>query len=234
MRRRSRTVDRLIADLGSESPDARWAAIDALWRLQLHWDRPPRPAVRQVEQVFRALAGMLRRDPEPRVRRAAAYALTCWFEPRIAPVLLPALDDAAEVSSVRSQAAEGIGNALDAGAGSRALRARAVAALRRGLADPSAEVRFWCVYALGMMKAIEARAEIEQLAATDDAACPDLWRVRDEAADVIAYWTAGKWPHRELAGRSSLGAGSAPVYRWTMNEALPGTWGARSDEEEDE
>jgi hypothetical protein len=76
--------------------------------------------------------------------------------------------------------------------------ARAIAALGRGLTDPSAEVRFWCVYALGMMKATETRTDIERLAATDDAICPNTWRVCHEAADVITYWTDGKWPDREI------------------------------------
>jgi len=57
-------------------------------------------------------------------------------------------------------------------------------------------VRFWCLYALGSMKATEARAEIEHLAATDDALAPRLWRVAHEAADVLTYWDSGHWPHR--------------------------------------
>jgi HEAT repeat protein len=192
-------VDRLLVDLGSESPDTRWEAIDTLWRLAVRWDRPPRPSARQVEQVFRALTVLLRRDPDSRVRLAAAYAVRCWYEPRSAAALIPVLDDVTEEPSIRGQAAEGIGEVLDAAMrGSPPLRARAIAALGRGLGDRSVEVRFWCVYALGMMKATETRPELERLAATDDAICPNMWRVRDEAADVLTSWAEGKWPRREI------------------------------------
>jgi hypothetical protein len=198
MRRRSRAVDRLLAQLGDESPEVRCAAIEGVERAQFGWDRRPRPSARQIDQVFRALTALLRRDPEPRVRHAAAYALTFWFQPRAPAALIAALEDAAEQPNIRGQAAEGIGNVLGAELGSPSLRARAIAELRRGLADPSPEVRFWCIYALGTMKASEARAEIERLAATDEAVCPYMWRVCHEAADVLTYWTEGEWPDRDF------------------------------------
>lgn len=198
MRRRSRPVDRLLTHLADPSPEVRGAALETIERLQFDWDRPPRPSARQIDQVFRAIAALLRRDPEPQVRRTAAYVFTFWFQPRAPAALIPALEDTAEQTNIRGQAAEGIGNVLREDLGSPQLRARAIAALRRGLADPSAEVRFWCLYALGSMMATEARAEIEHLAATDEGICPYMWRVCHEAADVLTYWAEGTWPDRDF------------------------------------
>jgi HEAT repeat protein len=202
MRRRSRGVDRLLGQLGDPSPEVRQAAIMVLGRLQLDWDRPPRPAARQIDQVFRALTTLLRRDPAAPVRLEVAYALTFWFEVRAPTALLPVLEDAAEAANIRGQAAEGIGNVLNGGLadspGARSLRARAIPALRQGLADPAVEVRFWCTYALGTMKATEAREELERMATGDEALCPSMWRVCHEARDALTFWETGRWPHRQL------------------------------------
>lgn len=198
MRRRSRKVDRLLVQLGDDDPEVRRVAIETVERLQFDWDRPPRPSARQIDQVFRKLVALLRHDPEPRVRCAVAYAFTFWFQARAPGALIPVLEDTAELPMVRGQAAEGIGNVLGAVPCSPAMRARAIAATRRGLGDPAVEVRFWCLYAIGHLKATEARAEVEHLAATDDACCPYMWRVRHEAEDVLTYWADGTWPHRDF------------------------------------
>ncbi len=46
------------------------------------------------------------------------------------------------------------------------------------------------------MKATEARAEIERMAAEDEALCPRMWRVCHEAKDALTFWETGTWPHR--------------------------------------
>ncbi len=202
MRRRSRAADRHLAALKDPAPEVRRAALESLDRLQLAYDLPPRPSARQLDQVFRAVTARLRSDADLTVRVESAYLLTHWFEPRAPTALLAVLDDTAAPPALRGQAAEGIGNVLDATCSSitrsPSLRARAAASLRRGLADPAPEVRCWCLYALGSTKATEARSEIEHLAATDDALPRHLWRVRHEADDVLAYWASGRWPHRDF------------------------------------
>jgi HEAT repeat protein len=202
MRRRSRRLDRLLASLREADPEARRLALEEISRRQSSWRRGAEPSARQLHQAFGRISTLLRHDPDPTVRYEAAYLLTHWFEGRAAVALLEVLDDATSPAKLRGQAAEGVGMVLDpAFTRPRALRARAVAALRRGLADDAPDVRFWCVYALGSVKATDARAEIERLAATDTAPCPYMWRVRDEAADVLTFWAEGVWPRRTAGER---------------------------------
>jgi len=205
LRRRKKHIDRLLVKLQNKDPDIRRATVEALERW--NWMRLPRPSVRQIDQVFRALHAMLLHDGDPGVRHAVAYAFTFWFESRAPAALISVLENMAEPSRLRGQAAEGIGNVLAQDPVPRMLRSRAIGALERGLGDASAEVRFWCVYALGSMNAKETRARIEHLAATDAAVCPYMWRVDHEAADVLTYWTTGIWPDRDFDPAARLGAG---------------------------
>ena len=196
MRRRSRKLDQLLAELRNADPEARRRAIEGLTRASFRWVRPPLPSARQIDQIFRALAAALAKDTDPAVRSDAANAIAAWFEPRAAEVLLPVLEDETAPAEMRALAAEGIGNSLDQNRRS-ALHARATKALLRGLASAEAGVRFWCIFALGVMCATEARPELERLAASDDAVYPGMWGVRDEAADALAFWDTGTWPDRE-------------------------------------
>lgn len=40
------------------------------------------------------------------------------------------------------------------------------------------------------------KATLAALAERDDAVCPNMWAVKDEAADVLSYWDAGGWQDR--------------------------------------
>lgn len=163
---------------------------------------PPRarPARRQVDQIFGRLTDLMRHDADQDVRVHAAYALSHWWERRAALALLAVVGDARGLAAVRAQAAEGLGKLVAHGEGFGAfgLRARAVAALRRGLHDERPEVRFWSIYALGQLQAAEARAEIERLV-EDDAMCRNMWRVGEEAQDALAYYDTGTWPERDFS-----------------------------------
>lgn len=164
-----------------------------------------RPSQRQIDQVFDRVAAALRRDDAPEVRYEAAYALSHWYEPRAAKALLDALSDPRESARLRGQCAEGLGLVLEcAPARARAVRARAVAALLRAVQDADAELRFWSVYALGNLRAREARATLERLAAEDRAVCPNMWRVGEEAADALQFWDTGVWPEARVPGRAGV------------------------------
>ena len=67
------------------------------------------------------------------------------------------------------------------------------------LRDPAVEVRFWSIYAAGVLQMTEARPILEEQARTDDAMFENWWRVRDEAADALASWDLGEWPERDPA-----------------------------------
>lgn len=197
MRRRDRGADRALAHLASSDPAERLRGADALvdfaFRITVRVGQPPR---RQVDRAYAALRSALARDPSLEVRVAAAYALSHWHQARAARALLPALENEREAAAVRGQAAEGIGWTLGADRGAPDLRARARRALGAGLESPHVEVRFWCVYAAGHLAAKELAPKLAALAERDDAVCPNMWAVKDEAADVLSYWDAGGWQDR--------------------------------------
>lgn len=57
--------------------------------------------------------------------------------------------------------------------------------LLRNLSDRSAEVRFWCAFALGAMREKKALPPLKQLAETDDRIVRGWWAVGKEAKDAI-------------------------------------------------
>jgi HEAT repeat protein len=197
MRRRDKRADGALRDLEHADPTVRTAAanvlVDFAFDVTVRTGRPPR---RQIDLAYAKLRAALANDASADVRLAAAYALSHWHEARAARALLLALEKRAELPNVRGQAAEGIGWTLGADRGDAALRERAVAALRAGLDDAAAEVRFWCVYAAGHLVAKELRDKLAELAEKDGAVCPGMWAIKDEAADVIAFWDGGGWADR--------------------------------------
>ena len=131
-------------------------------------------------------------------REAAAYALS-WVlgrrrnqKPLV--VLLATFDKVEESPSVRAQALEGFG--LQRPTKRNRLWGRVEAAILRGLADKSPEVRFWACYAAGTLQVQSALPKLAELADIDSEICPNWWRVSEEAADAI------EWVHgRETASR---------------------------------
>jgi hypothetical protein len=197
VRRASKVVDRALGALRDPSAEVRRAAVEVIER-RLRVSGPGAHARRQVDRAFAALVTVLRADPEERVRHAAAYALTSWFQRRAAWALWAALVDERETPQVRGQAAEGIGNQLMSFMKLAPTRQQRVeAALAAGLADPAAEVRFWCLYAVGQMLLVDLRDVVVGLCG-DMALCPWMWRVGEEAADVLTFFDAGVWPDREI------------------------------------
>jgi HEAT repeat protein len=190
---RKKSVDRILAGLVDASPAVR---LDALERLDFLAWRRVHPTRRQRFQAFRAAVTCLRTDADARVRARAAQAFLFWPGLQALRPLLAAARDSGETARVRSQAIEGIGNSLQGREASK-LRRLAMPLLLAGLRDPEPEVRFWSLYAVGVMRAREARPLVEALAASDDAPCPGMeWTVREEASDVLAFWDTHQWPQR--------------------------------------
>jgi hypothetical protein len=113
-------------------------------------------------------------------------------------VLLALLRDLSQPSRSRAEAAETIGYDFQFDRGPN--REPIILALRTALNDPHADVRFWSLYALGTMRAIETRAEVEALLNDDAVWCPGWWTVGDEARNVLAVFDGHPWPKREVRG----------------------------------
>lgn len=160
------------------------------------------PALDREEALAR-LGQILHDHPSPAVREAAAYGLRGTFDTRVVEPLLTTFENRSEEPKVRGQAAEGIGSILELTDGRRRQFKRATRALIGGLRDESPEIRFWCAYALGVMRAKAALEELRRVAATDTAMCPRWWRVADEAADAITSIEGGSPPERTPVGLAS-------------------------------
>ena len=158
-------VETLIAVASDDAADLRIAAINALGELG-------------GRRAFRVLSRAARTDPDAKVRYAAVYSLQNFDTDRCAQVLLSVFNDHGELPSIRGQAAESLATLSRAGK-------RAVPALRAALAEPSAEVRFWSVYALGFLGTADVFKDLNQL--IDDAAVVEPFgSVGEEARQAIA------------------------------------------------
>jgi HEAT repeat protein len=199
MRRRSKRLDLLLSTVDVASGEARRAAIETIhrecWVSVWGLGGRARVARRQLDGLFARLVSALETDDAEAVRYEAAYILSHWWEGRAARVLVRALRRTSEAARVRGQAAEGIGDLLGSDDRSRN-REQAIAALSTALADSAAEVRFWAVRALGIMKVTELRSKLASLAREDSAHCPQMWTVKEEAMDALTYMETGTWPDR--------------------------------------
>ncbi len=118
------------------------------------------------------------RDCEKRV--AAAYTLGFFHDRRAVKPLIHVVRNRRASPRLRGQAAEALGYLFMFQTGRLAL-----STLLKELEDPSPEVRFWSVFALGQMgnrKAIPALTEILQ---EDKAILPGWWSIAKEAKAAI-------------------------------------------------
>lgn len=120
------------------------------------------------------LAVLLRDDPEPAVRRDAAYALGLIGDATAVEPVLAALGD--EAPMVRGMAAEALAYIGDPSA---------MGALLETLRDPCAEVRYWGAFAVGELGDEGDIPALRQLADSDDEVAAGFGSVRDEAEDAI-------------------------------------------------
>jgi hypothetical protein len=73
----------------------------------------------------------------------------------------------------------------------------AESALIDAVCDSAAEVRFWCCYALGVMRSRRAIPILEKLRDTDSTLVPGWWRVGEEAVDALETIAGRKATERE-------------------------------------
>ena len=69
---------------------------------------------------------------------------------------------------------------------------RAVAVAMKCLDDPSAEVRFWSIFALWSLEAKVAIPKLRKMVKHDKAMCPWMWPVNEEAKDALYFLETGK------------------------------------------
>ena len=133
-----------------------------------------------------ALLRVLSRTDDPQRRWAALYALTWLMDQRAFPALLGLFQARDEPARLRAQATEALTYLLgDMPPGDVRWRA-ACEAFLIGLEDADVDVRFWCVYALGTMRARAALPKLRELAAHDQSTLPTSGSsIRDEAADAV-------------------------------------------------
>ncbi|MCE5229526.1 HEAT repeat domain-containing protein [bacterium] len=135
-------------------------------------------------------------------RQFAAYALGRIGDERAVEPLLKVLLAKEDDIQVRAHAAEALGMILmilgvckrPAKQVSRGSRQRVTRGLIRCLEDPSADVRFWCSYALGSMQAKSALEELDKLAKNDRRRAKGFWSVAREARDAAQCIRQGFWP----------------------------------------
>ncbi|MBK8257808.1 MAG: HEAT repeat domain-containing protein [Polyangiaceae bacterium] len=141
-----RTLPAALRDISSKKPEIRAEAIRDLVR---HSADARSEAVRAVEGALR--------DTDPRVRGAAATALSDMEAKESLPALLVAVED--DDAYVRQMAISALGEIGDVRAGER---------LRRALTDTRPEVRFQAVIAFPRVTARKTDAAEAVLAAMDD------------------------------------------------------------------
>lgn len=154
---------RLLRALARGDEARRWEAASELSNAD--------PAtVRKVERLLQS-------DADETARGAAAYVLGFCGDADVAPSLARALADPDESVVVRAYAAEALGHLLQY----QTVLAEVRAAIRVGLRDPAAEVRFWSAFAAGALELRETRPYLEFLDRTDTEEVDGWWSVGEEA-----------------------------------------------------
>lgn len=135
-------------------------------------------AVIRSNRALEFLIETLRSSPDEDKRRSAAYSLSGYQEnERAANALIDALNNKNESSETRAQAAESLGAIV---------AVRAVETLLANLHDPSLEVRFECIYALGQV-GMDAAIIPELEKFLGDESTIYGWTVKEKASEAIKY-----------------------------------------------
>ena len=178
------TVPLLGELLFDEDEDVQMAAASALARIG-------------GRAALHMLVGILELARRSTVRRAGVYGLAFMFEDEALNSLLSVLSDHEEAPATRGLAAEGIANLLEHSDSARAEYKEAEAALIKGLADGSPQVRFWSCFALGRLGSRQAISRLQHLADEDKAVCHGWWSVAKEAHDALLSIRGEQPPDRE-------------------------------------
>ncbi len=127
-------------------------------------------------------------------RIAALYGLRGLFEGRAARVLLAVLADTGAPARVRAEASDGIGY-LGPAVVARSARglAEATSVLGAATRDPSPDVRYGALYAIGAL-ALDSLRDAVAACANDEGTTVEGHAVGAEARDVLVVLDGGRWP----------------------------------------
>jgi HEAT repeat protein len=166
---------RLVRALKARDEGKRWNAAKELSQV----DDPG--TLRRVERLLESRG-------HDQGRAAAAYVLGFSGETDVSDVLARRLTDTDESAVVRAHAAEALGHLLQYQPVLADIRTAIVSCLR----DPEPEVRFWSVFAAGVLDLQESR--------------PQLERLQGDEASIEGWWTVGQeaeWALRCLDGEEN-------------------------------
>jgi HEAT repeat protein len=134
-----------------------------------------------IKESVDRLVALLQSDPEPKVRKDAAYALGLLDDVTAVGAVVAALKDKSPM--VRGMAAESLAYLRDPSA---------VGSLLETLQDPSAEVRYWGAFAIGEIGGEDAIPALRHLSDSDSEIAPGYGSVREEAEEAIRQIQARK------------------------------------------
>ena len=127
-----------------------------------------------IKESVDRLVALLQSDPEPKVRKDAAYALGLIGDATAVKPIVAALKD--ESPMVRGMAAEALTYIRDLSV---------LDSLLETLQDPSAEVRYWGAFAVGQIGGEDCIHALRRLADSDNEIAQGYGSVRDEAEEAI-------------------------------------------------
>jgi HEAT repeat protein len=135
-------------------------------------------ALSQVDdpRTLRRVEHLLESRGHDQGRAAAAYVLGFSGETDVSDVLARRLADTDERPLVRAHAAEALGHLLQYQQVIVDIRTAIVSCLR----DPEPDVRFWSVFAAGVLNLQESRPQLERLKG-DEAIVEGWWSIGQEA-----------------------------------------------------
>lgn len=148
------------------------------------------------QRTARTLTHIVLQSSQPARREGAAYALGFVDARRLRTKVIGALTQVLSADPeprVRAQAAESLAGQLRFERGTT--RRDAEHALIEHLSDSSADVRFWCAYAVGELRSKKAIPSLRRLA-SDNTVVPRWWQVGVEARDALGVIGGGNWPDR--------------------------------------
>lgn len=127
-----------------------------------------------IKESVNRLVVLLQSDPEPTVRKDAAYALGLIGDVTAVKPVVAALKDKSPM--VRGMAAEALAYIRDPSV---------MDSLLATLQDPSAEVRYWGAFAVGEIGGEDSVPALRLLADSDNEVAPGYGSVREEAEAAI-------------------------------------------------
>jgi len=155
------------------------------------------------KRAMRGLCKVVEDQSNPHnVRRHACYFLAFEGEMDALDLFIMLVSDTSEHPVIRGQAAEGIAILLGSTDRRRKAWRRSVDALLPCLDDSSGEVRFWAMFALGVLKVKQALPRLRRLAKSDRYTGSMGWPNCEEAKDAIGGIETGNRPEPDASERA--------------------------------